>query len=437
MRSPTAHARVARTRGWALVLALLGAAAVVALSTGALAQVIEPGRVHTVVVGTGGAGSERGGPRRTGLTDSPLPDAPVVRWRHSLSSPLETPPVVARDGRVAVVLSGSSEVRLFAADGAELGAVDLGGQAASVAPAFLGDGTLVVVTASGAACFIDRWGSVVARTPLGIRGPDALPPTATARGSVALVVGRQIVELDSTGRLLARGTLEDEIVAPLAIAQGASGGQQIVAVTGRGDVWLLRSPLAASKLGSLGGVAPGGVAVAADGALWAVVAGSVARVERRGRPTPWRANAASGVLAGRGPPALAQDGSVAFVGIDGSLVVMEPSGDVRFRVALDRTSPSGPAGSGGPGAPPRPASDDGPPLLIDAAGRIAFARSSGRVGVVAPDGRVSVVSERLCASPLGIAASPGGFVVGCAEGFLVGIGEADGAPAPSDDDADR
>lgn len=415
--------RRARAAGVAISLGALAGGLVAAP---AAAQVIEPGQLHTVHVGSAGTGSERGGPRRTGLADGALPAAPVVRWRRTLAAPLETSPVVARDGRVAVVLSGSSDVRLFGADGTDLGGVDLGGPAASVAPAFLGDGTLVVMTASGAVCFIDRWGRLITRVPLGLRAPDALPPTATPRGTVALVVGRQIVELDGAGTLLARGSVEDEIIAPLAIAPVASGGHEIVAVTTRGDIWLSRPPLAPTRVGSLGGVAPGGLAVASDGALWGVVNGGVARVERRGRATPWRANAASGVLAGRGPPALARDGSIAFVGVDGSLVVMEPSGDVRYRVALDRGAPN--AGMTAPvvSGPPRTASDDGPPLLIDAEGRIAFARSSGRVGVAAPDGRLSIVSERLCASPLGIAASPGGFVVGCAEGFLIGIGEADG-----------
>lgn len=421
--------RCSRWRAGAAALATAVAAASCALP--AFAQVVEPGRVHAVHVGATGTGSERGGPSRAGLTDALLPKAPVATWRRALAAPLETTPVVARDGRIAVVLSGSADVRLFGADGAELGGVDVGGPAASVAPVFLGDGTLVVLTAAGAASFVDRWGAVVARVPLGIRGPDAVAPTATARGTVAIVVGRQIVELDPTGRVLSRGSLEDDIAAPLAIAPSPTGGHEIVAMTTRGDIWLARSPLAPTKLGPVSGVSPGGVAVAADGGLWSIASGWVVRVERRGRPIPWRANAASGVLAGRGPPALGRDGSVAFVGVDGSLVVLEPSGDVRYRVALDRSAPAtAPTGLGS--GPPRPTGDDGPPLLIDRAGRVAFARSSGRVGVVGPDGRVAVASERLCASPLGIAATPRGFVVGCGEGYLIGIGEA----GTQGDDAD-
>ena len=56
---------------------------------------------------------------------------------------------------------------------------------------------------------------------------------------------------------------------------------------------------------------------------------------------------------------------------------------------------------------------------------LASVRPAGRVGVVSGTGLVAVASERVCAMPIGIAATvPGQLVVGCGEGALVAIVEA-------------
>jgi hypothetical protein len=66
----------------------------------------------------------------------------------------------------------------------------------------------------------------------------------------------------------------------------------------------------------------------------------------------------------------------------------------------------------------------GPPLVIDATGRVAFVRSNGRAGVVAPGGRVELAAESVCAAP--IAVTPAGdrrLLVTCHDGRLWMYGE--------------
>ncbi len=403
-----------------------GAAAVaIALSAAsASAQSIDAARVHRVRVGSDGARGARVDPARTGRAARGLPERPAVIWRRSLAGPLEAPPVVAADGRIAVVVGGSAEVRVFSASGEDLGAAALAAPAALTAPAFLADGTLVILTASGHLAFVGRDLEVRHRVALGLRAEGAQAPTPTASGGVVLAAGRSVVEIDGSGRVIASALLDEVVAAPVAVARAPGGGHHALVLTVRGDLLAMRAPFAPRRLAGLGGAAPGGVAVADDGAVWASVAGAVVRAELRGGAEPWRANATSGVYASARPPTLGLDGSVAFVGVDASLVVMAPSGEVRHRVSLDRT-PSATAASGPP-TPARPiVADEGAPLLVDPRGRVAFARPSGRVGVVSETGLVAIASERLCAAPIGLAPiGPGVFVVGCGEGTLVAIGEA-------------
>lgn len=396
------------------------------------AQSIDAARVHRVRVAVdGGARGVRVDPARSGRARAGLPERPTVAWRRSLGGPLEAPPVVSADGRIALVVGGAAEVHLLSSAGEDLGAVALDAPAAEAAPAFLADGTLVVLTATGQVAFVGRDREVRRRVALGLRAVDAQGPTPTPSGGVVIAAGRSLIELDGEARVVASAVLEEPVASPVAIARAIGGGHEALLTTSRGDLLALRSPFAPRRVTGLGGGAPGGVAIADDGAAWASVAGSIVRVERRGGAVPWRANAASGVYASARPPTLGIDGSVAFVGVDASLVVLAPSGEVRHRVALDRATATMPARGAAP-SPTRPiVADEGPPLLIDGEGRVAFARPSGRVGVVSSTGLVAIASERLCSTPIGLAPSgPSAFVVACAEGVVIAIGEA-GAGEPS------
>lgn len=400
---------------------------VVAVAAGtAGAQSIDPARVHHVRIAPGEVRGARGDLRRTGRA-SGLPERPTVGWRRALGGPLEAPPVASADGRIAVVLGGAGAIRLLSAGGDELGEVALGVAPASVAPAFLADGTLVALTTSGELAFVGRDLAVRRRIALPVRAVDALPLAPTPSGGVVVAAGRVVVELDGEGRVVATTTLDDVVAGPPAVAPVAgAGGHETLLPTSRGDLVALHPPFAARRLTGLGGNTPGGVVVADDGAVWASVADAVVRVERRAGAVPWRATAASGLAPSNRPPALGADGSIAFVAVDGSLVVLAATGEVRHRVALDRVP--GPAIGAAPTASRPIVHDDGPPILVDAEGRVAFVRPTGRVGVVSGTGLVAIASERVCAMPIGVAATgPGQFVVGCGEGALVAVVEGSAA----------
>jgi outer membrane protein assembly factor BamB len=407
-----------------LVLGAATALTAAAAARPAVAQTIDPARVHRVRVAPDAVRGLRGDADRAGDAPHGLPARPAVAWRRALGGPIETPPVVSADGRTAVVVGGVGEVHLLSPAGDELGSPALGAPAAEVAPAFLADGTLVVATTTGHVAFVARDLTVRRRVAVPVRAVDLQPLAPTPSGGVVVAGGRTIVELDADGRVVASATTDDVLTGPVTVARAADGGHQIIAPTTA--LLVLRAPFAPRRFARIDR-APGGVVVAPDGALWASAADAIVRLEPRPGALPWRATAASGIVPSSRPPALAPDGSVAFVADDGSLVVMSAAGEVRHRVALDRAAAPAPAGPAGASRPI--VRDDGPPVLVDGEGRVAFARPSGRAGIVGPTGLVALASERICASPIGIAAaSTRTFVVACGEGVVVAIGDAGEAP---------
>jgi hypothetical protein len=103
----------------------------------------------------------------------------------------------------------------------------------------------------------------------------------------------------------------------------------------------------------------------------------------------------------------------------GVLLGIDANGSERIHVAIEKQYPSllpdaGVLGFSG-GIELRPS----PPVVVDAEGRVAFARAIGRVGVVTPEGGLHLVNDRLCSSPMAIApAGPKRIVVTCRDGTI-------------------
>jgi hypothetical protein len=435
----------------------LFAAALALLPAPARADALDPTMPRVLVVGPprGDAPSERLDAQRTGRTRTRLPFPLVEVWRRHLTGGIEQPPVIDAQDNILAALTVPEVVKL-APDGKELWRARLGNAAPVVPPALTSDGTLVAVTSAGLAWGLSPSGSVRFTTPLGVRGRDVdVAPLALRDGGLVVAAGSTLLELDRDGGIRARtsldqrpGSVDSRVTG--ALLEGPSGDGKAPAFTGTlfttesGSVFLWRPPGAPRRLGSFGGLPRRGALLADGRTLVAVVdTRRVVGLDLLTGTTQVRATGFPGALfdspaalapeqIDRGPLASLGPG-VALVTVQfGLLLGLDGAGNERVRISLDKPPPPPVAGVlgglvGGTGGSSffAPAEfKPSPPLIVDAQGRIAFARANGRVGVVGPDGAISLAGERVCLTP--VAVVPAGekrMVLACRDGGLWLYGE--------------
>ena len=422
----------------------------------ASADVIDPSMPRTLVVGAprGAAPSERLDAQRSGRSRTLLPAAPLHRWEHHITGGIELAPVVDAHDNVLVVGTTPDAIKLDS-EGKEVWRVRFGTSAAVVAPVLTSDGTLLIVTAAGQAVGLSPAGSIRFVTALGLRGRDAdTVPLALDDGGVVIAAGGSLVEIDRDGAIRARTALEikpgsaDSRVTG-ALVQGPStetGPLGALFTTESGSVFAWRPPLAPRKLGNLGGFPRRGAVVTGARTLTAVVdSRRIVDFDLPTGVTHVRLSSGSGAQID-GPVTIGPDGLLLAATQTGLLVGVDAAGNEAIRIALEKPPVAPPAGTGptagqpggsvnvfGGSAGGGPTSGffgvpaeirPSPALIIDRAGRIAFARASGRAGVVSPRGVVTLASERVCSSP--VAALPAGekrLLIACRDGGLWLYGE--------------
>lgn len=380
-----------------------------------------PGRI---VVGPprGLAPSERIDGPRSGRTSTLLPNEPVELWRRPVAGALELAPVLDADGNAYVALTVPEVVKVNP-DGEEVWRVRTGTGGTTAPPILTSDGTLVVVTSAGTAWGVTPSGAVRFQTAIGVRGRDASQsPLALDDGGFVAAAGREIIAVDRDGAVVSRAALDDRIASPpIAHADG------VLVATERGDVFVYRAPSAPRRLGSFGGSPRGGMVLADERTLLAVVEGRrLVALDIKTATTDVRSGGLDPDTQLDAPVTVTQAGVQLATSYDGLLLGFDLRGDEVLRVALEKQAslPGADAGAASTffgGVELRPS----PPLVVDGAGRIAFARRGGKVGVVTPDGRVMVASDRLCGTPISLSpAGPGRVLVACRDGTLFLLGEA-------------
>jgi outer membrane protein assembly factor BamB len=379
-----------------------------------------PGRL---VVGPprGLAPSERIDGLRTGRTTTMLPDDPAELWRRPVAGGLELAPVLDPDGNAYVALTVPEVVKVNP-DGEELWRVRTGTGGATAPPILTSDGTLVVLTSAGTAWGVTPSGTVRYQTAIGVRGRDATQsPLALDDGGFIVAAAREIIAVDRDGGVVSRATLDDRIASPpIAHTEG------VLVATERGDVFLYRAPSAPRRIGSFGGSPRGGMVLADERTLLAVVEGRrLVAFDIKTATTDVRSGGLDPDTQLDAPVTVTAKGVQLATTFDGLLLGFDLRGDEVLRVALEKQASLAGADAGATstffsGVELRPS----PPLVVDGAGRVAFARRGGKVGVVAPDGRVMVASERLCGTPISVSpAGPARMLVACRDGTLFLLGE--------------
>jgi len=418
-----------RTRAWAATLGgvALGAA-------GAAAQTADVQRPRTLVVGTPGAGSrtDRIDSARSGRSGTPLPLAEGgglrIEWRAALTASVDVAPVV--DARGTTYVAGTrGEVFAIARDGSERWHVSTGAIQPS-APALLSDDTLVFADAAGEALAV-REGVVRWRVRFG--GSDAAratppAPVALDDGGVVVATTRDLAVLDAEGRARARTTLPEPTALPL-VAAVILGSAKILAVTATGAVWSW-TPGASevTRVASFGGPIDDGAALADDHTLLAVASGRqhLVAVDIVRGTTTTRAITPTGLWLG--PPSMTAGVAHLLLQAPTSelALAVDASGAEISRAVLTTHPPPVSADGGAAQLVALPHT----PLLVDAAGTLAFATAEGSVGVVsggvvdlladvcppAPGPRGAVAATAALA-PLGA----GAFVAACRSGTLLAV----------------
>ncbi len=341
-----------------------------------------------------------------------------------MSGGVEQPALVDEAGDVIVALAVPDLVKLSHDGGNEVWRARLGAQAPAAPPVLTSGGDIVVVSSAGQAIGVSASGTLRFTTPLGARarGDAEVAPLALRDGGVAIAIGSTLLELDETGAIRARATLEERVAG--ALIEGPEG---VLVTSASGGVWSFRPPAPPHKVGSLGGPASRGAALADARTLLAVVdKRRLVALDLASGALHVRASIAPGGAFLDGPPAIGA-GSLAYVASQGGLVAaIDAIGNERIHAFVEKQLPPAvaPPGSPGPAFFAQVETKPSPPLVVDAAGRVAFARLGGRVGVVNPDATVTLAGERVCGVPVGIA--PAGdrrFVLVCHDGSIFAFGE--------------
>jgi outer membrane protein assembly factor BamB len=433
-------------------LVALGAA----LPTGsiALADVIDPSLPRAVVVGAprGAAPSERIDTARTGRARTRLPHPPIELWRRHICGGIEHLPVVDAEDNILIALSSPELIKL-GPDGKEVWRARLGAASPVAPPVLTSDGTAVVITAAGQAWGVAPNGAVRFTTALGVRGRDIeTAPLPLRDGGLVVASGPTLLELDRDGAVRARTSLEarpggvDTRVTGALLAAPPGDAQLAGATlftTEAGSVYSFRPPGAPRKLGSFGGFARKGATLADARTLLAVVDNRrVVALDLPTGTTHVRATAAPfGFFDGPVTLGPASRGGLALVAHQSGLLLgFDAAGNEKLRLALEKPPPAPDAGA--PAAPGAGAGVVGgavgsamsffgpvelkpsPPLIVDPAGGVGFARVNGRVGVVSPEGNLALAGERVCSVPIGVV--PAGdkrMLLACRDGGVWLYGE--------------
>ncbi len=400
----------------------------------ALAQPIDPRRPLTLRVGApeGASPTDRVDPGRRGLVRQGLPVGALhVTWRKALGQALESAPLVIEGGDIALV-AGRSDLVVLRADGEERSRTSIGAAAASP-PTATSDGTVVVVTSGGDAIGV-RAGAIRFRAHVGDRGAfSRAAPLPLDDGGAVVASGDELVALDARGGVRARASLSEVVVASPLATRG-----RVLALTSSGAVHAWTPGRDPERLGSLGGLADGGGALADENTLLAVVDGTrLVAFDLTHRTTSTRSTANGGLYLG--PPAT-RNGTAEILSMTPGrsfLLGVRASGEEAHRILLPGAALTAPPDGGAPTLVVGP--HVGP--LVDRTGAIAFATPDGHVGVVSAEGATELLADLPCArvwgtgrgeAPSGAGASgtgivalvpsrPGGMIVACDSGTVVAI----------------
>ncbi len=425
-----------RARALALTCALACAA------SAALGDVLDPSVPRRVVVGEprGPAPNDRVDGAHTGAARDELPDDAPQIWSHQVRGGLDLAPAVDETGGVILALTIPEVVKL-GPGGEQEWRARLGPQAAVAPPVVTSSGALVVVTANAQAVVLSPGGAIRATAQLGAKPREGdAAPVALRDGGVVVAAGRVLTALDASGAVRARAPLDERAVGALLVAPPSTSASaapelgDVVLVTGdAGGVYAWRPPSPPRKLGSFGGALRhgSGAALADARTLLAVVDGRrLVALDLATGVAHVRASIADGTAPLDGAPAVLSSGVAYVASQSGFLVAVDASGTERAHAFLEKSLPAAPTGGGVVSATGTLSflapieSKPSPPLLVDARGRVAFARASGRAGIVHADGTVAVATDHLCSAPLAVV--PAGrrrFVVACRDGAVFAFGE--------------
>ncbi len=425
----------------------------------ALADSFDPNVPTVITVGTprGAVTQARLDGHRTGQSTMVLPDHPSEIWRRSLGT-IEVTPLIDERGTITLALA-SAEMVALSSDGKELWRTRMQGGGPAAAPIRLSDGTACIVSTGGFFVGVSPRGKLRFSTALGVRGPDLMaPPVATDDGGAAVVAGRSLLTLDADGRIETDTPLPAHVsTAPLVTSDG------LLVIGDDGSVTRVRPPKQPQKVGSFQGMLDGGAVMADERTLLGVMRDRLLALDLKTGVVSVRASTGNFSVVD-GPVVVSKTRSVFYTTSDGLLVGIDRTGQELSRAAVERVlPPTAPGGQPGypPGVPPGGYSGglpsftqsmqrSNPPLVIDAAGRIAFVRSSGRFGISAADGSslqtprransdgdatkrnegpsgsakatgtsVDLVSEHVCNTPIAVLpAADGRVAVVCREGLV-------------------
>jgi hypothetical protein len=346
-------------------------------------------------------------PSRTGQVVE-LPDTPNELWHRRVRGGMALP--VATDEHGAVIIAASvAELVQVGPDGTEQWHRKLGMSIASTEPVILSDGTRVVLTSLGQVWGYDPAGNLRLRADLGGFGTDPrTSPLPRDDGSVVVAVGSHLVTLDARGGIVAEADVGQRVVGAL-----VGDGDGVLATTEMGEVHRWASPLPPRRIGTFRGIVREGAARTQERTLLAVVdMQRLMSMDLVSGATTTRFS----LFGLEGPPTVGAKGLAHVATTDGHLLTVSPAGEER-RVRLDPLPDTPLDADGGVAVPSyAPAS---PAVLVDEAGRVAFARTDGRVGVVSANGQVRLTSKRSCGTPISLTpAGKGKFVVACRTGDL-------------------
>lgn len=344
---------------------------------------------------------------RTGRVEE-LPDQPKQLWHRRVRGGMTLPIAVDASGAI-IVAAAVAELVQVGADGAEQWHRRLGMSVASTQPVILSDGTRVVLTALGQVWAFRPNGDTKFQTDLGVVGTDPrTSPLPRDDGSFVVAVGNEIVALDGQGSIVSQADVGERVVGSIAGDESA-----VYLSTESGGVYRWASPVPPRKIGTYRGIVREGFARTTDGSLVAVVdMDRLVRMDGQSGATTTLAT----TFGLEGPPTLGEK-LVYITTTTGLLMTISAAGEER-RVKLAPAAVEDPDAADGGVVTPMyaPAS---PAVIVDKAGRVAFARTDGRVGVVSVDGQVRYAEKRSCGTP--IAVVPAGrrkFVVACRTGDL-------------------
>lgn len=375
----------------------------------AAAQRLDPNLPARITVGPspGQCPMGRVNPSRTGQVVE-LPDTPNELWHRRVRGGMALP--VATDEHGAVIIAASvAELVQVGPDGTEQWHRKLGMSIASTEPVILSDGTRVVLTSLGQVWGYDPAGNLRLRADLGGFGTDPrTSPLPRDDGSVVVAVGSHLVTLDARGGIVAEADVGQRVVGAL-----VGDGDGVLATTEMGEVHRWASPLPPRRIGTFRGIVREGAARTQERTLLAVVdMQRLMSMDLVSGATTTRFS----LFGLEGPPTVGAKGLAHVATTDGHLLTVSPAGEER-RVRLDPLPDTPLDADGGVAVPSyAPAS---PAVLVDEAGRVAFARTDGRVGVVSANGQVRLTSKRSCGTPISLTpAGKGKFVVACRTGDL-------------------